>query len=374
MKSSWLLARIAGIGIYVHWTFLLLVALVVYVHVRAGQGIGGALEALGFIAAVFACIVLHELGHALTARRFGIPTRDITLLPIGGVARLERMPEDPREELLIALGGPAVTLAIAAALFGLVVALEGIAAVETPREVMGTTFLVRLMWVNAFLLAFNLLPAFPMDGGRVLRAALHFRLDYVRATEIAAALGQVMAVLFGIAAMIGPNLILLVIAVFVYLTAREETRAARVRSLCEDVPVSYAMVTRFRELPAAATLGDAVDELLAGAQQDFPVTEDGAVVGVLTRDDLLRALATRGRDAPVVEVMRRDCPAVDERESLQSTFDRMRSGNCSTLPVVRDGRPVGLVTLENVGEWMMIQSVLRRSRPRADVQDLFRLG
>jgi Zn-dependent protease len=370
MKWSWRLGRVAGIDIFVHWTFLILIAWIIYLYLSAGQGPLAALEGVIFILAVFVCIVLHELGHALTARRFDIATRDITLLPIGGMARLERMPEDPRQELLVALGGPAVTFAIAAVLF-LVVILGWGAQALLDLELVGGQFLVKLLWINAILLGFNLLPAFPMDGGRVLRATLHFDLDYVRATQIAAAVGQVMAVLFGLVGLFIGNPFLLLIAVFVYFSAREEARSVEVRSLCRGVPVRHAMVTRYRALSPQDTLGAAVDELLAGQQQDFPIVDGAQVVGVLLRSDLLKVLATRGRDVAVSKVMRQDCRPVEDTEMLDRTFERMRQSNCPTVPVVHHGQLQGVVTLENVGEWMMIQSALQKARPRSEVEDIY---
>ncbi|MHC4447515.1 MAG: site-2 protease family protein [Planctomycetota bacterium] len=370
MRWSWRIGQVAGIGIFVHWTFLILIAWIVFLYVRAGAGLVGTLRGIGFLAAVFACIVLHELGHALTARRFGIQTRDITLLPIGGVARLERMPQDPTQELLVALGGPAVTFVLATLFFVLVVAIRGPLAIFD-LELVDGSLLAKLLWVNGILLAFNMLPAFPMDGGRVLRAVLHYSLDYVRATQIAAAAGQVMAVLFGLLGLFIFNPFLLLIAVFVFLGAREEARSVQVRSLCEGVPVHYAMITRFRTLSPEDSLSTALDELLAGEQEDFPVVEDAMLVGLLTRADLLKGVADRGRDAPVRDVMRRDCRPVEETDTLDRTFDRMRQNGCSTLPVVRYGQLIGLVTLKNVGEWMMIQSALHRTRPRSEVSDLY---
>jgi Zn-dependent protease len=220
MKWSWRLGRIAGITIEVHATFLFLLLWVALVEYQNGGSPASIVAAILFILAVFASVIIHEYGHALTARRFGVRTRSITILPIGGVASLERIPSEPRQELLIAAAGPAVTVAIVAALY-LVLKAGGAPVSVTDLDSRGGPFLTRLMWVNVMLVLFNILPAFPMDGGRVLRAALALRYDYVRATRIAAAIGRSFAVLFGIVGLLA-NPFLIFIAIFVWMGATGE--------------------------------------------------------------------------------------------------------------------------------------------------------
>ncbi|NIM49799.1 MAG: CBS domain-containing protein [Gemmatimonadales bacterium] len=357
MKWSWKLGRVSGIKIQVHWTFLIIIAWVVLLHVSQGASAAAMVGGVALVLAVFGCVVLHELGHALTAKRFGISTRDITLLPIGGVARLEKMPEKPREELLVAVAGPAVNCAIATLLalgLGLARAHQPVAEVT----VVGGNLFAQLMWINVILVLFNLLPAFPMDGGRILRALLAYRLDYLRSTRIAAAVGQMMAILFGFVGLLS-NPFLVVIAIFVYLGAQAEAQQVQVRFALEGVSVREAMMTRFQVLTAHHTLNDAVGELLAGAQQDFPVLEDDRLVGMLIRGDLVKALKDRTRDTSVTEVMRREYQVVDENEDLHSALLRMRRGRCASVPAVRGQSVVGLLTLENVGELLMVSSALR---------------
>lgn len=359
MKWSTKVGAVSGIGIYIHWTFWFLIGWILIAYGTQGGSVAAALNGVLLVAAIFFCVVLHELGHALTAKRFGIRTRDITLLPIGGVARLERMPSDPIQELWIALAGPAVNVVIATGLLGAILLIHGLERF-TSLEFLQTSLLANLLAANVLLAGFNMVPAFPMDGGRVLRAVLATRLDYVRATNIAASVGQVMAVLFGIAGFLIGNWVLVFIALFVYLGAQGEAQMAQMRGLLRGVPVRAAMITRFRTLSEDDTLSMATGELLAGSQQDFPVVSGERMVGILTRRDAIAALTEGNTNARVGDIMQSECPSVDESEMLEDTFIRMREGDCSTLPVVRNSQLVGIVTLENVGEWLMIHSALDR--------------
>ncbi len=359
MKWSWRIGRVAGIDLYMHVTFLLLVGWVAISYHGARRSVADALIGVAFILCLFAIVVLHELGHALTARRFGIPTRDIILLPIGGVARLERMPEDPKQELLVALAGPAVNVVLAALFFVLLQLGPGIAPVSDMTRV-GGSFLNRMLWVNVSLVVFNLLPAFPMDGGRVLRALLAMRLDYARATRVAATVGQTMAVAFGFVGLFINSPSLVVIALFVWIGAAGESGAVQMRTAVERVPVQRAMITDFRSLAPGDSLGRAVEHVLAGFQEDFPVVEGSRVAGVLTRADLLRALAQRGVDARVSEVMQRDFETADPRDMLDGVLGRLQQRQM--LPVLSDGRLVGLLTKTNLGELLMVEDALRKAR------------
>ncbi len=368
VKWSFKIAEFRGIGVFVHATFLILIGFVVMSHWAVGHDLAKTLEGVAFVLALFACVVLHEFGHALTAARYGIRTRDITLLPIGGVARLERMPENPRHELWVALAGPAVNVVIAAGLFVLL-GLFGTAAISFERfSVTDGSLLERLMFVNLGLAAFNLLPAFPMDGGRVLRAALATRLEYTRATQIAASAGQAMALLFGLIGFF-TNPFLLFIALFVWIGAAQEAGLVEMRAALAGIPVVRAMETVFRVLAPGDSLAHAVDETLASAQQDFPVVEGGIVVGLLTRQTLLEGLARRGADSKVDESMLREFVSVETSEMLDSAFRRLEGKTSRTMPVLHAGTLVGLVTLDNVGDLVAIRSALegRRRTSRARV-------
>jgi Zn-dependent protease/predicted transcriptional regulator len=359
MSWSWRIGRIAGIDVYIHFTFLLLLAWVALMYYQAHGDVGEAIFGLVFIVTLFGIVVLHELGHALAARRYGIRTRDITLLPIGGVARLERMPDDPRQELVVALAGPAVNVVLAAGIYLVWVLGQRLAPLDEVMSV-GGNFVSQLFWVNVMLAGFNLLPAFPMDGGRVLRALLALRLDYVRATQVAAQVGQAMAVLFVIAGLYIPNFFLIFIALFVWLGAAQEASLVQMRSAMDGIPVQRAMMTDFQTLHPDDSLARAVEHVVAGFQQDFPVVENGRLVGILTRDELVRGLGRHGPEARVGDLMHREFITVDPREMLQTALARLQERGIRALPVVQDGRLVGLVTADNLAEVLMIQEALRK--------------
>ena len=357
MKWSLRVGRFAGIDVYMHVTFLLLISWVAFLYWRQGQSIVSAIAGVAFILAVFLCVVLHEFGHALTARRYGIKTRDIILLPIGGVARLERLPTRPLQELWVALAGPAVNIVIAVGLF----AWLKLTASFEPLQMMTLTtgpVLERLMAVNLFLVAFNMIPAFPMDGGRVLRAILATRTQYSRATQIAASIGQGIAIVFGFIGLFY-NPFLLFIAFFVWIGAAQEASLAQIQAAIGGIPVQQAMLTDFRTLRRDDSLERAIELTLAGSQKDFPVVDNGRIEGILTQTDLLKALSAPNRDSTVSSAMQENFVTVDSLEMLEIAFARLKDCDCHTLPVTLDGKLVGLMTMDNLGEYMRIQGALR---------------
>ncbi|MFM1769581.1 MAG: hypothetical protein RJA22_2110 [Verrucomicrobiota bacterium] len=360
LRGSLRLARLFGIDVYVHVTFLILVALIATAHALAGGGWSAGLASVLFVVTLFACVLLHEFGHALAARHYGIRTSHITLLPIGGIAHLERLPRHPLQELWVALAGPLVNLLIAGGL-----ALGLLASGHAPSlPALNTTtgpFLERLIAVNLILVAFNLLPAFPMDGGRVLRALLALRLPFARATRIAGRLGQAMAVLFGLAAL-AYNPLLLLVALLVWTGAAQEMRMAEMKQSLDGIPVREAMLTRFESLHPADSLDRAIELVLRGWQQDFPVMDGDRLVGVLTRDGLLEGLRQRGTQGLVGEVMREDFLHVEEGDLLEhAVFDR-KAPEFSLVPVTRGTRVVGMLTSENLVEYVAIRAALESRR------------
>jgi Zn-dependent protease/CBS domain-containing protein len=355
-RWAWRIGSLAGIGIYVHATFVLLVAWIAMSHLGAGHDVAMVGQGLLLVLSVFAIVVLHELGHALVARRFGIATHDITLYPIGGIARLERMPEKPAQELLVAIAGPAVNGVLALAIYvGLYIA--GVGAGGNPLTV-GGSFAIQLMWINISLGAFNLLPAFPMDGGRILRSVLGFWLDHARATEVSARVGRGLAVVMGVAGLAWSPM-LAVIALFVWMAAGQEAAMERMKTTLRDVSVADAMVAEFQTLSPDTPLGTAAARLVTSFQHDFPVVEAGHVIGMLTRDDIVRGLTTRPANMPVTEVMHRDFAMAGIGEELSRVLGRLPPDGSSIIVFEHD-EPVGLLDPEHVGGLLALRGALQR--------------
>ena len=368
MRWAIRLGRIAGIEVRIHVTFFLLLAWLGVAGFEAG-GLSEAMNVVLLVCIVFLCVLLHEFGHAFAARRCGIRTPDITLFPFGGVARIERMPENPRQEIFIALAGPAVNVVIAAVLW---VALAISGRVVRPEQMgLAASLAIEVMSVNVILLLFNLIPAFPMDGGRVLRALLAMRLDHARATRIAAHIGQALAVALGFVGVFGistyeiaPSPMLIIVAIFVFMAAGNEAGAVQMQAVTRGLSVASAMVTEFKALPRNASLGEAADVLLHTSQHEFPVIDpDGTLRGIFTRNELVAALRESGPEGTVLGVMREDFPAVHPRTPFDEGFRLMQQAGTTVLPVTdEEGRLVGLFTMENIGEMLMVRSAIAQSR------------
>jgi Zn-dependent protease/predicted transcriptional regulator len=362
MRWSWKIGEVAGIGIYIHATFWLLILFIIFATWTHGRSLGTALYGAIFVLVIFGCITLHELGHALAARRFGVETRDITLLPIGGLARLEQMPKNPIHELWVALAGPAVNVIIAAALY---LGLWGAGAQWNLGQFrwFGGDFLNELMIVNLWLVAFNMIPAFPMDGGRVLRALLATHMEFTRATRIAARVGQGIA---GVFALVGlfTDPFLIFIALFVWAGAQQEAAMPQMHSSVRGIPVHRVMLTEFQRLAPDDSLGQLADPLLASEQHDFPVMFGDRLLGLVSRDNMTRTLAQAGSGARVRDVMRRDVPMADSQQPLEQALALFREGDFQSIPVEHEGRLVGMLTLEKIREFLTVQAALRPSGRR----------
>ncbi|WP_306117154.1 MULTISPECIES: site-2 protease family protein [unclassified Roseitalea] len=362
MQWSFSIGTVAGSQIRIHLTFFLLLAWIGLVALQTG-GTAAAVEGIAFIIAIFACVVLHELGHAIAARRYGIVTPRITLLPIGGVAQLERMPEKPGQEIVVALAGPAVNVVIATVLIfilGANVDLSTAAAIEDPT----VSFVARVAAVNVILVLFNLIPAFPMDGGRVLRALLATRYSRVRATQIAARIGQFLAIIFGFLGLLGGNPLLIFVAIFVYIAATAESQMTGMQDIARSLGVRDGMITQYEALGPGARLGQAADLLLMTTQREFPVlANDGTMAGVLGTRDLIAGLDEAGRDGPVSAYMNRDVPVMTEDETLYAAMVQLQQHRKPAVAVMgRDGALAGYVTAENLSELMMVEDALAGRR------------
>ena len=357
MSWSVNIGSIAGTAVRIHFTFLLFLAWI-FISSWVSGGPDAAWSGLAFMLLLFACVLAHEFGHIFVARAFGVPTPDVTLLPIGGVARLARIPEKPTEELLIAIAGPLVNVVIA---YGLVLLMgahlspQRLAVMDSSSVSMAD----RLAAVNLFLALFNMIPAFPMDGGRVLRALLAIRLGHLRATEIAAKIGQLVAFALGFIGLFG-NPILVFIAIFVYLAASSEAQLVAIRAMSRDVPVSAAMMTEIATLTADERIDAAVETLLRTSQSEFPVVDgERRLVGLLDRAGMIRALKELGPDARVGDAMVTNIPTIGHRRCLEEAFRTLQEGSAPAVGVVdADGRLAGLITSETVGEMLMVREAL----------------
>ena len=366
MRNSLKLGSIAGITLQVHWSFSLIVAWVLATSLMADRGLIGSLKSVAFILVLFGCVVLHELGHALAARIYGIPTRDITLLPIGGVARLERIPRKPLQELVVALAGPAVNVVIAGVLFLLFWPVKS-PNILTAIPADGGSFMQRLMFVNVALVVFNMLPAFPMDGGRVLRALLATIMDYVTATRVAATVGQICA--FGLGLMGFYNPVLFLIAAFVFIGATTEASQVVIREKFRGYQVRDGMLTKFRAVPADAPLVESVVSLLETPQREFPVMDKGRFIGMLHVDDVLAALNKR-QAITIREITKTGITPVSEDEVLLTAFEKQGAMQ-RTLPVIRDGELTGLLNFSRVFDLVSARSCLRdRDSPGSSMAPL----
>ena len=356
-KWSFLIATVRGTAVRIHFSFLLLLWFGLTGWLSAGPI--AAVNTVLFIVLLFFCVVLHEFGHIIAASRFGVRTPEIVLLPIGGVARLERIPEEPRAEFIIAVAGPAVTLAIAVVLLLLLGGLPPLGAIQTldgPRALFA-----QLALANITLFVFNLIPAFPMDGGRVLRAALSAWLGHVRGTRIAATIGQAVAVLLGIGGVLSQNVLLILVAVFVYIAASSEKGLVAVRGITSGRSAGELMITHFLSLAPDDRVSQGATAVIRSEQKDFPVLDGtGHLRGILTRDGIVRALLESGPDTPVKSVMSTGVATVSRWTRMDDIVPLLAGGSTAVGVLDDEGLCLGYITWENLTEELLINRALEQ--------------
>jgi Zn-dependent protease/CBS domain-containing protein len=369
MNWSLRVGRFFGIDVFIHWTFFLLLGGIVYAQYAATKSWSAAAAELLFVALVFAIIVMHEYGHALTARLFGVKTRDIILLPIGGVARLERIPENPAQELLIAVAGPMVNVVLAIGLAAWLIGTGQLRAgmpEDMPNEPLEVGLLERLLIINIVLVVFNMIPAFPMDGGRVLRALLALGMSHLRATQIAARVGQGIAILAAIFAIYSTQYMLLLVALFVWVGAQAELAMATARAGLAGLFAHHAMLARFLVVRPTDSLEALAPHVLSGYQSAIPVLDGDQLVGLLTPEQLRQAMAQGGGHGRVADIMQRDFDQAAPHEPLATVIERMQLKKHLSLPVVEQGRLIGLITAESIRG--ALQQAKSPSTPQAVTQ------
>ena len=367
MGGSIKVGRAFGIDVKVHWTFLLLLAFFGFTAYQNSRDLGSALVTVAIIVALFVCVLLHEYGHSLVAQRLGIEIADITILPIGGLARLKSLPEKPWDEVKIAIAGPLVNVVLAPLFFGVALLLGG--GLTMPPNILegvqsAAQVFVYLGFINVALVVFNLIPAFPMDGGRVLRGLLATRLGPVRATDISSAVGQFFAAAFFLIGLLSGNLLLALVAVFIFFGAGGEAQMVRQREQMRGLLVSDVMGSRRRTETVTPyhTFGQVLDMVIHGYQEDFPVVdEEGNLVGMITRNEIMTAAHSPERYASVRDVMKTDFPTISPDADLFTDGARiLQESGLRALPVVRAGDLVGMLTMDDIGQAALLRDLRKQ--------------
>lgn len=359
MKANLNLGSISGIKIIVHWTFFFLIAWIVFSELKEGGSTKGILFNIALVLAVFACVVLHELGHALTAKRFGIETKKITLLPIGGMASLERIPESPKEELLVTLAGPLVNVIIAMFLYFIVPIDEFMRLnfTETFETLMSFTlqnFLFSLFLVNVGLVLFNIIPAFPMDGGRILRALLAMKMSRVKATQIASSIGQFMAMLFLLLGLLY-NPLLIIIALFIFLGAYGENQIVQHLALLKGHSVEEAMIINMTTFNPVDSIDLVVNKIISGTENNFVVVKNHEIKGILYHKTIIE---NSNKNVLVKDIMETDFKTVNNTDDLNEIYNIVFSEKKSFVPVLKDKKLVGVIDAVNLNEYILLQAKL----------------
>jgi len=343
MRGSIRLFKVFDISINVHMTFFLLLLLFMY----------GGLKGVVLILGVFFFVTLHELCHSLVAQKLGIKVKEITLLPIGGVASMTRMPEKPSEEFLISIAGPLLNIAVIIIfyfpfyiLFGQEM-LHGF-FVEGPSLKTWSHVFIYIYWVNLILAVFNLIPAFPMDGGRILRSILAQHMNYHKATRIAVNFGHIFAILFGYFGFLRGNILLIVIAIFIYMAASSEELQVDIKETLKKFTIKDIISSQFAALDKEATLSKVLELMFHSHQEDFAIVEEGVMLGFITRNDIINGIHQKGTSAKVTDIMKKDYPMLHEYDTLNRAQEVMQENQVKALPVTRSGSVIGVVTIEDI--------------------------
>lgn len=357
MGGAFKIGRAFGIDLKVHWSFFLLPAILGVIVYQSTQSVLNTAISIGIVVALFVCVLLHELGHSVVAQRLGVDVQDITMLPIGGLARMKTIPEKPSEEVKIAVAGPLVNVVLAPFFFGAALIL-GVDLTAFSNPLFGEVSSVGevmfyLGLLNVVLAVFNMIPAFPMDGGRVLRGILSSRFGAVRATDISSTVGQMFAAAAFILGLFY-NPVLALIAVFIFLGASGESQMVRQRETMRGLSVADVMGTKRRTetITPYHNFGQVLDAVIHGYQEDFPVVDqDGSLVGIITRDEIMTAAHSQDRFMTVRDLMKTDFPTVSPQDDLfKDGQRRLQESGMRALPVVRDGELVGMLTTEDIGQ------------------------
>ena len=359
MKLSLYLGSYKNVKVFIHWTFSLLLLWIIISNVRQGMPALDILWIIVFVLALFACVVFHEFGHALAAQKYGIQTKDIVLYPIGGIARLEKLPEDPKQELWVAIAGPLVNIGIFIILSG-ILSFQGfdIENLEVIKIEPGT-ILLYLASANLILALFNLLPAFPMDGGRILRALLAIRLPRAKATQIAGGIGQFLAIFFIFFGLFN-NPILVLIGIFIFLGAAAEVTHTQQESFLKGFKVRDAIMMKFQIVGFDAPLSKAVEKLLNSQATHFVVVKDDVAVGTLSRNEIIKGLKDGNENTLVEQVADFEPLRIETEEDLDDAWKKMLTQNRKVAIVIENGHFLGILDQENISEFVMVKSAMVR--------------
>lgn len=358
MKNSLKLFTIKHTSVYLHWSFGLLAALMLFVQSATGTAVSEVWWSVLSIAIVFLCVLLHELGHAFAAERYGIHTKSITLLPIGGIASMEKMPEKPVAQIIVSAAGPVVNLLIALVLFPFISGYPPFwKAAAIIDSINAGNFIYYLYVINIVLALFNLLPAFPMDGGRILKGILELRLDTTRATAIAAFIGRVMATLFIIVGLIIFDVILILIGLFIIISSAGEEKLVYLKAAAKGFHLKDLAENTYYSFPANMTIGEAAESMLSHHDNCFLVMDNTVVVGVIERDTILAALSAGKHERKIRQFMRADAPALDKETPLEEVIEKLSGNKTVVIPVSSDGWIGGAVNLRNIIEYLVVHDV-----------------